>query len=249
LAQLLVDASDPASYGAAAGLRNLPVAPRSGLRVRSSTATFELRPYYNPERRSAVQIVPGLVGVILTMTMVLFTSVAIVRERERGNLELLITTPLSPIELMVGKILPYIVIGCIQLFLVLTVGRLLFDVPLRGHPIDVLISSLVFIFASLSLGLVISTVAKTQFQAFQLTFFTFLPQILLSGFMFPFDAMPKEAQWIAEVMPLTHFLRVIRGIVLRGASLSDIVRDLWPLLAFGAIAMTIASLRFRKRLD
>jgi ABC-2 type transport system permease protein len=249
LAQLLVDASDPASYGAAAGLRNLPVAPRSGLRVRSSTATFELRPYYNPERRSAVQIVPGLVGVILTMTMVLFTSVAIVRERERGNLELLITTPLSPIELMVGKILPYIVIGCIQLFLVLTVGRLLFDVPLRGQPIDVLISSLVFIFASLSLGLVISTVAKTQFQAFQLTFFTFLPQILLSGFMFPFDAMPKEAQWIAEVMPLTHFLRVIRGIVLRGASLSDIVRDLWPLLAFGAIAMTIASLRFRKRLD
>jgi ABC-2 type transport system permease protein len=112
-----------------------------------------------------------------------------------------------------------------------------------------LVSSLVFIFASLSLGLVISTVAKTQFQAFQLTFFTFLPQILLSGFMFPFDAMPQAAQWIAEVMPLTHFLRVIRGIVLRGASLSDSGRDLWPLLTFGAIAMTLASLRFRKRLD
>lgn len=249
LAQLLVDASDPASYGAAAGLRNLPIAPRAGLQPRSPTATFEMRPYYNPERRTAVQIVPGLVGVILTMTMVLFTSVAIVRERERGNLELLITTPLSPIELMVGKILPYIVIGCIQLLLVLSVGRLLFDVPLRGNPLDVLVSSLVFIFASLSLGLVISTVAKTQFQAFQLTFFTFLPQILLSGFMFPFDAMPQAAQWIAEVMPLTHFLRVIRGIVLRGASLSDIGRDLWPLLAFGAIAMTLASLRFRKRLD
>ncbi|MBZ0113865.1 MAG: ABC transporter permease [Thermoanaerobaculia bacterium] len=249
LAQLLVDASDPASYGAAAGLRSLPIAPRSGLKPRASAATFEMRPYYNPERRTAVQIVPGLVGVILTMTMVLFTSVAIVRERERGNLELLITTPLSPIELMVGKILPYIVIGCIQLLLVLSVGRLLFDVPLRGQPLDVLISSLVFIFASLSLGLVISTVAQTQFQAFQLTFFTFLPQILLSGFMFPFDAMPEPAQWIAEVMPLTHFLRVIRGIVLRGASLSDISRDLWPLLAFGAIAMTLASLRFRKRLD
>ena len=248
-AQLLIDASDPASYGAAAGLKRLPIAPRSGLELESIPLTFELRPYYNPERRTAVQIVPGLVGVILTMTMVLFTSVAIVRERERGNLELLITTPLSPIELMVGKILPYIVIGCIQMVLVLSVGKLLFDVPLRGGLGSVLSASLIFIFASLALGLAISTVAKTQFQAFQLTFFTFLPQMLLSGFMFPFDAMPRPAQWIAELMPLTHFLRVIRGIVLRGASIPDVSRDLWPLVAFGLIALSAAALRFRKRLD
>ncbi len=249
LAQILVDASDPASYSAAAGLRSLPPPARSGTSATPRAATFELRPYFNPERRTAVQIVPGLVGVILTMTMVLFTSVAIVRERERGNLELLITTPLSPIELMVGKILPYILIGCVQMVLVLGVGRLLFDVPLRGLPQDVLAGSLVFIFASLALGLVISTIAQTQFQAFQLTFFTFLPQILLSGFMFPFDAMPEPAQWIAEILPLTHFLRVIRGIVLRGASIPDVSRDLWPLLLFGLIAMSFAALRFRKRLD
>ena len=260
LAQLLVDAGDPATYAAVAGLLDMPGPARPGLRAprwRYGTSfngsapapSFEPRPFYNPERRSAVHIVPGLVGVILTMTMVLFTSVAIVRERERGNLELLITTPMRPLELMVGKILPYVVIGLIQVGLVLGAGSLIFRVPLRGTPQDTIAAALVFITASLTLGLLISTIAKTQFQAFQLTFFTFLPQILLSGFMFPFDAMPRPAQWIAELMPLTHFLRVIRGILLRGASVTEMRAEIWPLAVFAAVTLLLASLRFRKRLD
>lgn len=247
-AQLLVDASDPATLGAARGLGELPVA-LGGEASAGRGPTFEVLPLYNPERRSAVQIVPGLVGVILTMTMVLFTAVAIVRERERGNLELLIATPVRPIELMTGKILPYVAIGMIQVSLVLGAGAALFAVPIRGSLVDVYVASLVFVIASLTLGLVISTIAKTQFQAFQLTFFTFLPQILLSGFMFPFDAMPRPAQWIAEVLPLTHFLRVIRGIVLRGATVGELGRDLWPLGLFAATLMTVAAIRFRKKLE
>jgi len=251
-AQLLVDAGDPATLAAASSLAELPLARRAGLeapRWQRPPPTFEIRPYYNPEGRSAVFIVPGLVGVILTMTMVLFTSVAIVRERERKNLELLITTPMKPVELMVGKILPYVVIGLVQVGLVLGTGALIFRVPLRGSPVDVVAASLVFIVAALTLGLLISTVAKTQFQAFQLTFFTFLPQILLSGFMFPFAAMPEPARWLAELLPLTHFLRVIRGILLRGASLGEMAWALWPLAVFGLVMLTAAALRFRKRLD
>jgi ABC-2 type transport system permease protein len=248
-AQLLVEASDPATLGAARGLARMPVGVRGPLRPDRAVETFEVLPLYNPERRSAVQIVPGLVGVILTMTMVLFTAVAIVRERERGNLELLIATPVRPVELMAGKILPYVVIGLVQVALVLTVGASVFDVPIRGRLLDIAAASLVFVVASLTLGLLISTVARTQFQAFQLTFFTFLPQILLSGFMFPFDAMPQPARWIAEILPLTHFLRVIRGIVLRAASLPDVARDIWPLLVFATVFLTASVLRFRKRLD
>jgi ABC-2 type transport system permease protein len=194
-----------------------------------------------------VQIVPGLVGVILTMTMTLFTAVAIVRER--GNLELLITTPVRTPELMAGKILPYVLIGGVQVTLVVGVGVLLFEVPVRGSLLDVYVASLIFVTATLGLGLLISTLVSTQFQAFQLTFFTFLPQILLSGFMFPFDGMPRAAQWIAEAFPLTHFVRIIRGIMLRGASLPEVGPELWPLGVFFALSMGIAMLRFRKRLD
>jgi ABC-2 type transport system permease protein len=211
--------------------------------------TFEVRAYYNPERRSEVQIVPGLMGVILTMTMVLFTAVAIVRERERGNLELLINTPVRTPELMAGKILPYMAIGLVQVTLILLVGRILFDVPIRGSLFDVYVAGLVFVTTSLALGLFISTLAATQVQAFQLTFFTFLPQILLSGFMFPFDGMPHAARHIAEIMPLTHFVRIIRGILLRGATLAEVRSEIWPLLAFLAAAMALSIARFRKRLD
>jgi ABC-2 type transport system permease protein len=253
-AQLLVDSSDPLNLAAARGLLDLPVGRRSGSRpeLRSdavSTATFALRPYYNPERRTEVHIVPGLIGVILTMTMVLFTAVAIVRERERGNLELLITTPVRTPELMAGKLVPYAAIGLVQTTLVLFVGRGLFAVPLRGALFDLYLGALVFICAALSLGLLISTAAATQFQAFQLTFFTFLPQILLSGFMFPFDAMPRAARWIGEVLPLTHFLRVVRGILLRGAGIHELASDLWPLGLFAAVTLALTLLRFRKRLD
>lgn len=247
-AQLLVDGSDPVVLSAAQRLAEVPV-PRDGIAPAAGGRSFAVRAYYNPERRSAVQIVPGLVGVILTMTMTLFTAVAIVRERERGNLELLITTPVRTPELMLGKIVPYMLIGLVQVTLVMAVGAALFDVPVRGALVDVYAASLIFVTATLGLGLLISTLVQTQFQAFQLTFFTFLPQILLSGFMFPFDGMPRAAQWLAEVFPLTHFVRIIRGIMLRGASLPEVGRDLWPLGVFFLATMTLATIRFRKRLD
>ena len=214
-----------------------------------SAALFALRPYFNPERRSPVHIVPGLCGVILTLTMVLFTAIALVRERERGNLELLITTPVRPVELMVGKILPYVAIGYVQVTLILTLGRVLFDLPFLGSPLDLAVGAGVFVAASLTLGLFISTAAQTQFQAFQMTFTSFLPQIMLSGYMFPFEGMPRPAQWLAEIFTLTHFLRIVRGIVLRGASLGDVSGEIWPLAAFLAVTLTLAALRFRKRLD
>lgn len=248
VAQLLVDGSDPIVLGAARGLAELPVT-RFGRPGANAPPEIEVRAYYNPERRSAVQIVPGLVGVILTMTMTLFTAVAVVRERERGNMEMLITTPVRTPELMIGKILPYVVLGVVQVSLVLAVGALLFDVPVRGTLVDVYSASLIFITATLGLGLLISTLVESQFQAFQLTFFTFLPQILLSGFMFPFDGMPRPAQWLAELFPLTHFVRIIRGIMLRGATLPEVGGDLWPLGLFFVVTMGLAMVRFRKRLD
>jgi len=246
LGQLLADGADPVVLGAIRPLTELrsPYHSDDG-----ATDAFALRAFYNPERRSSVFVVPGLIGVILTMTMMLFTAVAIVRERERGNLELLITTPISTRELMVAKILPYIGIGLVQVTLILGVGVLLFNIPVRGSLIEVYVASLIFIAASLSLGLMISTSAGTQFQAMQMTMFVFLPSILLSGFMFPFDGMPRPAQWIGEVFPLTHFLRLIRGIVLRGANLGELMGEVYALLAFTVVMMALAVLRFRKRLD
>ena len=166
-----------------------------------------MRTEYNPERRTAVQIVPALIGVILNMTMVIFTAAAIVRERERGNLELLIATPIRSWELMAGKLIPYVLIGLIQTTLILTVGARIFDVPINGSLLDLYLAAALFIAATLTLGLVISTFARTQFQAFQLSFLTLLPSILLSGFMFPFDGMPPLAQWIAQVAAADAFRR------------------------------------------
>jgi ABC-2 type transport system permease protein len=247
-AQLLVDGSDPAILGVARQLIELPLPGRHGAEA-PPARVFELRSYYNPERRSAVQIVPALIGVILTMTMVLFTAVAIVRERERGNLEFLITTPVGTLELMLGKLFPYVLIGLLQVTIVLVVGQLLFGVPFRGQLGDLYVAALVFIAASLALGLLISTLARSQFQAMQMTFFFFLPSILLSGFMFPFDGMPRPAQLIAEVLPLTHFVRMVRGIMLRGAGLGELWPEVQALLLFFGIVMTLAVLRFHKRLD
>jgi ABC-2 type transport system permease protein len=181
--------------------------------------------------------------------MVIFTAAAIVRERERGNLELLITTPIRSAELMAGKLLPYVAIGLVQVTLVLTVGSLLFDVPVNGSLLDLYLAALLFIAATLTLGLVISTFARTQMQAFQLAFFTMLPSILLSGFMFPFDGMPKAAQVLAQVLPLTHFNDMVRGIVLRAAPLADLGRPALKLVVFLVVTLAIATLRFRKRLD
>jgi ABC-2 type transport system permease protein len=246
--QLLVDGADPVLFASARGLAELPLrtAPPGAA---ASPRAFELRPYFNPERRSPVFIVPGLCGVILTLTMVLFTGVAIVRERERGNLEMLITTPIRTVELMVGKILPYVAIGFVQVSLILLLAALFFRVPIRGSLLDFYAGAGVFIAATLTLGLLISTLAQTQFQAFQMTFVSFLPQILLSGFMFPFDGMPRPFQLFAELFPLTHFLRIARGVLLRGATLADLWPDLWPLAAIFTALLTLSVARFRKRLD
>lgn len=248
IGQWIIDGSDTMVAAAISQLRNMPLAQISDQPLACSP-TFEVALFYNPEQRSAVNIVPGLIAVILTMTMILFTSAAIVREREKGNLELLITTPIKPLELMLGKILPYIVVGLIQMSIILGLGHLIFDVPLNGTIAQLLLGTLLFIAASLTLGLIISTIATTQLQAMQMTIFIILPTILLSGFMFPFEAMPKPAQWIAELLPATHFMRIIRAIVLRGGQLSDLPFDTLWLLGFTLLGIIVASLRFTKRLD
>ncbi len=245
--QILVDGSQPALENVAQGLAAMPLLRRAGLPPQHRPV--EILVAYNPAKRTAVQIVPALCGVILTMTMVIFTASAIVRERERGNLELLITTPVSSGELMAGKLLPYVAIGLIQTTLILLLGYWLFDVPVAGSLIDLYLGALLFIAASLSLGLFISTVAQTQFQAMQMAIVTMLPSILMSGFMFPFEGMPKVAQWIAQLLPLTHFNEIIRGIVLRGAALTDMRPELLKLGAFLAVMLSFSMARFRKRLD
>ncbi|NVK43630.1 MAG: ABC transporter permease [Oceanospirillaceae bacterium] len=247
--QLLVDGSDPIILSTARSLTAMPFEYDTRPRQEPETRLFEVRNFYNPERRSSVFVVPGLIGVILTMTMVMFTAVAVVREREGGNLELLINTPVSSLELMVGKIVPYVLIGLIQVTLIVLLGALLFHVPVNGTLADVYLASLLFIASNLGLGLMISTLVGTQFQAIQLTFFFFLPSILLSGFMFPFDGMPQVARWIAEGLPLTHFVRLIRGIMLRGADLAQLWPEVLALLGFFLLTMGAAVLRFHKRLD
>ena len=253
LAQWIIDGSDTMVGNAIFGLKNMPLNTLNSRALASSyniqKSTFEMTLFYNPERRSAINIVPGLVAIILTMTMVLFTSAALVRERERGNLELLITTPVKPMELMIGKIVPYVFVGLIQMSIILGLGHLIFDVPISGRIDQLLLAALVFISASLTLGMLISTIAKTQLQAMQLTVFLLIPSILLSGFMFPYEGMPSLAQWIAEVLPATHFIRLIRGIVLRAATLIDLWPDLLWLIGFTVIGLLVAAKRFKKRLD
>lgn len=246
--QLLVDGSDPTILGVANQLRSMPI-HFDTTKAPATIDNVEVRAYYNPERRTPVNIVPGLLAIILTMTMILFTAVAIVRERERGNLELLINTPMSSAELMIGKVVPYIAIGLVQLALILMVGNLLFDVPVRGSVAQLYLGATLFIAANLSLGLLISTAVRTQFQAMQVTVFILIPSILLSGFLFPFDGMPDFAQWIGEVLPATHFVRIARGVMLREATLFDLSPDIVALALFTAVAMTGAALRFSKRLD
>ncbi len=247
-AHLLVDGADPTILGIVNRLRAMPFAT-DGTTATILPAAFEVRPYYNPEGRTAVNVVPGLIGIILTLTMMLFTAVAIVREREHGNLELLINTPVSTTQLMVGKIVPYILIGLVQLALIVAVGKLLFDVPVRGSLADLYVAAAAFIAANLALGLFLSTIAASQFQAMQLTFFILLPSILLSGFVFPFDGMPAFARWIGEVLPTTHFIRMTRGIMLREASVAELWPELVALLVFALLALTLAVRRFSRRLD
>lgn len=250
--QWMVDGSDTMVSAALLALRTMPLNLEAGapqLAYRAPPPSFEVVLFFNPERRSEVNIVPALTAIILTMTMILFTSIALVKEWELGNMELLITTPIRPLELMIGKLIPYVFAGIIQVFIILGLGGYIFSVQIQGDLLSLSVVTLAFISASLTLGLLISTVARTQMQAMQMTIFILLPSILLSGFMFPYEAMPELAQQISECLPATHFIRLIRGVVLRGASFTDLTSDIGWLLAFTAVMLTIASLRFKKRLD
>jgi ABC-2 type transport system permease protein len=205
--------------------------------------------HYNPESISQYNIVPGLMGVMLTMTMIIITGLAITRERERGTMENLLSTPAHPGEVIVGKIVPYIVVGYVQVFLVLLAARFLFDVPMLGSVALLLLLVLLFIVANLAVGITFSTIAKNQLQAVQMAFFFFLPSLLLSGYMFPFRGMPVWAQYIGECLPLTHFLRVVRGILLKGNGLPECLPDLWPIGLFLLVMLVIAVKRYRQTLD
>ncbi|MEP1446844.1 MAG: ABC transporter permease [Paraglaciecola sp.] len=249
IAQWLVDGSDTMIAAAIKGLRNMPLAELLSKPANRATTTFEVTLFYNPEQRTAVNIVPGLVGIILTMTMIMFTSAAIVREREHGNMEMLITTPIRPIELMLGKIIPYIFIGLIQVSIILGIGYSIFNVPINGGLASLLCITLLFIAATLTLGLVISTIATNQLQSMQMTIFVLLPSILLSGFMFPYEGMPEIAQYIAEALPATHFMRLVRGVVLRDVVFTEMLSDVYWLSLFTVAGLILASIRFRKNLD
>ena len=204
---------------------------------------------YNPEVITQYNIVPGLMGVVLTMTMIMITALAITRERERGTMENLLSMPTRPIEVMVAKIVPYIFVGYMQVAVILIAGHFLFHVPMEGSLVLLTIVALIFIAANLSVGITFSTVAQNQLQAMQMSFFFFLPSLLLSGFMFPFRGMPQWAQVIGEMMPLTHFLRIVRGILLKGNGIADVARETWQIALFAIVALVVAVKRYRQTLD
>ena len=257
-ALLEADASDPAATGnALASLASMvqqvaardlkgPYAPLAG-----GQAPFDILPQrlYNPEGITQLNIVPGLMGVILTMTMVMMTGLAITRERERGTMENLLATPVTPVEVMTGKIVPYIAIGLLQATIILIAARLAFAVPVHGSLTALYAAALLFIGANLSVGITLSSLAQNQLQAVQLAFFFFLPNILLSGFMFPFRGMPAWAQALGSVLPLTHFNRLARGILLKGNGWPDLWTEAWPMLLFAVLAMAVAVKFYRKTLD
>jgi len=252
------DATDPSATGQAIGalpplfdqaLQNDLKGPLAFLNGTPGPIDLRVHALYNPEAVTQYNIVPGLMGVILTMTMVMITGLAITRERERGTMENLLSMPTRPSEVLIGKIVPYVMVGYIQIGLILVAAHLLFHVPMLGSIGLLLAAAFIFIVANLSLGITISTVASNQLQAVQMTFFFFLPSILLSGFMFPFRGMPHWAQWLGEVFPLTHFLRIVRGILLKGSGPSDIAQEVLPLVLFAAVVLTIGVKRYRQTLD
>ncbi len=249
------DATDPMAAGGAISVLN-----KLGLEVfapdlpgleKTATPPLDLRVHrrYNPEGLTSYNVVPGLLGVILTMTMVLMTGLAMTRERERGTFENLLATPATPVEVMTGKIVPYILIGLIQVTLILLAARFIFDVPMHGNLLLLYAVVLLFICANLTLGITFSSIARNQLQAMQMTFFFFLPSMLLSGFMFPFRGMPEWAQVVGNVLPLTHFLVLVRGILLKGNGIDMVWSSVWPILAFIAVVLGIGLRTFRRTLD
>jgi len=253
-AQIIVDAADPLASSAALSGAALAGSARATELAREAggrppALEVRVRPWYNPGLRSAVYIVPGIVGVLLSLTLVLITSMAIVRERERGTLEQLIVTPIDKTSLMLGKILPFLLIGYVQITVILVLGRLLFRVPILGSLPLLYLLSLAFIVASLALGLLMSTMVRSQVQAMQLSFLFLLPNILLSGFMFPRQAMPPLAQWIGAALPLTYFLTILRGVLLKGDGFTELWPEALALVGFavGLVALSVA--RFHKTIE
>ncbi|MBK9947751.1 MAG: ABC transporter permease [Nitrospira sp.] len=252
------DATDPAATSNAIGSLRVLVTTALQQDLRGALAymargddPIELRVHarYNPEAITQYNIVPGLMGVVLTMTMVMITGLAITRERERGTMENLLSMPTRPFEVMIGKVLPYILVGYIQVILILLAAHFLFSVPVTGNIPMLFVSALVFIVANLAMGITFSTLAQNQLQAMQLSFFFFLPSLLLSGFMFPFRGMPQWAQSIGEMLPLTHFLRIVRGIMLKGNGVEEVALQLWPIALFAVVVLTIGVKRYRQTLD
>jgi ABC-2 type transport system permease protein len=252
------DATDPAATSNAlnslsilfnSALQNDLKGPLSFLAPASNPIDLRIHALYNPEIITQYNIVPGLMGVVLTMTMVLITALAITRERESGTMENLLSMPTRPAEVLIGKIVPYILVGYIQVGLILVAARFLFRVPMVGSVGLLLLVAVVFIVANLAVGVTFSTLAENQRQAIQMGFFFFLPNILLSGFAFPFRGMPEWAQLIGEILPLTHFLRIARGILLKGNGIEDVVWQLWQIALFGLVALAIGVKRYRQTLD
>lgn len=252
------DATAPAATSNAIGslrvlvetaLRQDLTGPLAYLSREDDLIDLRLHARYNPEAITQYNIVPGLMGVVLTMTMVMITGLAITRERERGTMENLLSMPTRPFEVMIGKVLPYILVGYLQVVLILLAAHLLFKVPVYGNVPMLFLAALVFIAANLAMGITFSTLAQNQLQAVQLSFFFFLPSLLLSGFMFPFRGMPQWAQTIGEVLPLTHFLRIVRGIMLKGNGPEEIVLQLWQIALFAIVALAIGVKRYRRTLD
>jgi ABC-2 type transport system permease protein len=255
---IVADATDPTAtvgaVGAATGavtgaLERELTGPLASLA--QNAAPFELRVQrrYNPAGEARRNIVPGLIGTILTMTMLIFTSISVTKEIERGTMETLLAMPVNPVEIMLGKILPYVVVGAVQMTIVLVVATFLFHVPIVGSLMTLIPLTLLFITANLSIGYTFSTIASNQVQAFQMSFMFFLPSMLLSGFLFPFRGMPNWAQDIGSILPLTHFLRIVRSVMLKGSGFSELTADSWPLALFALVAMSVAIKRFRQTLD
>ena len=248
------DATDPVASGTALSALNqvLQSALSHDRDVPDSPVMpFEIRTHarYNPAGATQLNIVPGLVGTILTMTMLIFTALSVTRELERGTMESLLAMPITPVEIMLGKIVPYIMVGFVQAALIIGIGVTLFGVPVVGNLVLLAALSTLFITANLSIGYTFSTVAQNQLQAMQMSMMFFLPNILLSGFLFPFAGMPKWAQYIGETLPLTHYLRIVRSIILKGSSVGDLRYDAVALFVLMLVAMTIAVTRFRRTLD
>lgn len=252
------DATDPVAISGGLAALNGVVAtalradlkgPLAHLAPTPSPVDLRVHSLYNPEALSAYNIVPGLMGVVLTMTLVMVTGLAITRERERGTMENLLAMPLRPAEVLIGKITPYVFVGYVQIGLILLASRYLFGVPVHGDLLLLLIGSLFFIAANLAMGITFSTVAANQLQAMQAAMFVFLPSMLLSGFMFPFRGMPAWAQVIGEILPITHFIRIARGVMLKGIGFGELARELWPIALFAAVMLTIGVKRYRQTLD